>query len=222
MGNKCIAERKGCKATAKPSIGRHLQTFKLKVKRVGKKLFEDSAKLFKPCATKGYALKRLGIVNHFAALGMVVKMTKEQKAHVDKEVLRAKGSKIKDLQEELEGKRSTVACELKLKHKVSWSKGIRRMPEDFENFKPAELLQTNKDFKATTKRSRSKGQTPRAASKKVVPAPPQSDRVGLVLAARGTKRKLCTTTQQELPALKLKAGMLSAKLRDRFGHLCTE
>ncbi len=115
-----------------------------------------------------------------------------------------------------------MTCELKLKHKVGWSKGIRRMPEDYKNFGPAELLQTNKDFKAKAKGGRSEEKATRAASRKVEPAPPQSDRVGLVLAARGTKRKLCTTTQQELPALRLRASMLSAKLRDRFGHLCTE
>ncbi len=215
MGYPFAVQQSGSKANARPNLRKQLYTFKLQARRIARKLPEDSSELFKPGKKRGYALKRLGIENHFATVNLKVNLQEEDQRHLDKELLRAKGSKLKDLELQSRGRKPVKVEALSLKHKVNWSKGVKKFPEkSLKSWPEKELPEVYKDWRRGVKRK----PEPQNLKPRSVKAPlPEGDEVKVVRAVAGQKRQ-CSVQ----PAFKLRAGMLSARLRERFGHLCTE
>ena len=92
---------------------------------------------------------------------------------------------------------------------------MKKLPEKvLKEWPEAELQEVNKDWgKATKQKSWPEEGKARSAKHK----PPETDEAKVVLTVAG-KRRLC----REFPPLKIRAGMLSARLRERYGYLCTE
>ena len=130
-------------------------------------------------------------------------------------MLRLKGSKSRDLEEESRGNKEVAQEKLPLKYKTFWSRSVKRLPEKvLEEWPEAELQEVNKDWgKATKQKSWPEEGIARSAKHK----PPETDEAKVVLTVAG-KRRLC----REFPPQKIRAGMLSARLRERYGYLCTE
>ncbi len=211
MGYGGVVKGKGGKAAAKPGLRSILQQFKLLTRRSVKILTEENRQYFSPGLLKGYALKRLGIINHFATVNMKVKLNSEVQRHLDKELLRANGCKKKDLEEVSKGKKTSRAQALYLKHKVNWSDTVVKLPEKVLKEWPEENLQ-NVEYKRPLKK-----QEVTQATRRVSASLPRTEVVGVVLKVAGKKR---ACTEGEGP--KLTPGMLRGKLLQRFGHLCTE
>ncbi len=122
MGYECPVRDPENKAAVKPAVGKQLQTFKLAFKRVVKKLPEDTKEVFAPAVKKGYVLRRLGIKSHCAATRAEVKLDKESRRHLDKELLRLKGSRRSDVEEESRGEKEVEEAKLSLKRKPAGAK----------------------------------------------------------------------------------------------------
>ncbi len=130
-------------------------------------------------------------------------------------MLRLKGSKSRDLEEESRGRKEVVQEKLSLKYKTFWSRSVKRLPDKvLKEWPEAELQEINKDWvKGTKQKSWTEEGEARSAKHKL----PETDEVKVVLTVAG-KRRLC----REFPPLKIRAGMLSARLKVKFGYLCTE
>ncbi len=218
LGYRCAAEAPSTKAKAKPSIGAHMKAFKLAVRKIVRQEFEGNDRdFFKPGAKKGYALRRIGINNHFPMLNLKPNISDEIQKHLDKEMLRANRSRIKDLKEQVEGHKEVEVKDLVLKHKALWSKAVRSLPDELrKEFKEVSLR--NKKSKAAVKTCR-RLRRGVARSRVAKPRLPEHDCAKLVCS---TGKRLCQPAlQRGQLALKLSPGMLSAKLRAKFGHLCT-
>ncbi len=209
-------------AQARPSLGKQLQTFKLTVRRVAKqKLCQKDKELLKVCTHRGYALERLGISNHAAMVASVVKVSREAQRHLDRELLKANGSKRTEVEEQLKGEKDVTVGKLCLKKKVAWSKGARKLkPELAEAFREESLraeVAFEEDENTFSKRARGVGARTYLKKKRL----PDTDFVGA--RTRGQTKKRCMEAPQtgEL-SLIIRPGMLSTALRNRFGYLCTE
>ncbi len=140
-------------------------------------------------------------------------MNKETFKHLDKELLRLEGSNAKDLEAEASGEKEVAMERLKLNHKASWSRTVKKLPEkELKEWPEEELPEAEVEVKKGVKR---KADCDKAKSAK--PKLPEDDGLKVVLAVAGRKR-LC----KENPPLKIRVGMLSARLKERFGYLCTE
>eukprot|EP00973_Karenia_brevis_P061672 8576850-Karenia_brevis.AAC.1 len=74
--------------------------------------------LFKAYAGKKPALARLGILGHAPSLSAKIIIEPATQKLVDKEILRANGNKMKDLEAQLRLKKNIVVDKLKMKYKT--------------------------------------------------------------------------------------------------------
>ncbi len=203
-------------AKAQPSLQNQLQCFKNGIRKVaGEGIQGDCKKFLGASAVKGYVLQRLGVTSHCAAIHGKINMSKRVQEHVDSEILRANGNKAKDLRSQPKGEEKITIAKLSLKRKVGWSNAVKKFPNDLsEEFqleagKPeAELCET---------KTKLKGRRRKGPSRVVAPV---HDFVQ-PLVAKGDKRKASTPAPPK-EEFTLRANMLSARLRERFGYLCTE
>ncbi len=167
---------------------------------------------------RGYALKRLGVTSRVAAIHRKVRMSERAQAHVDKEILRANGNLVKELESQTKGEKKVKAAKLTLKRKVRWTKSVTRFPEA--------LLQ---DFlKEVPKPEAEEEEVRGGAAKEKEPKRKSLARVAALVhdfvpppVAKGNKRKASTSAPPKEEFV-LRASMLSTRLRERFGYLCTE
>ena len=131
MGYKDPIFQNGRGAKNLPSLGKQLKAFKANVRKKCRKGIRGvCGEFLKAGAKKGYALKRLGVTNHMAAIRGKVRMSEKVQIHVDKEILRANGNLLKDLESQVRGEKEVKLAELTLKRKASWSKGVKRFPNE--------------------------------------------------------------------------------------------
>ncbi len=201
-------------------MGAHLKAFKLEVRRIARRnLTDESQAFFKVGQKKGYPLRRLGVANHFGTISLNVRISKEAQKHLDKEVLRAKGGKQKDLEKQAAGEQEVEYKELLLKHKVLWSRTIKKLPPQQVKELGEEKLQKVACFNTQRVRKVLSSLRPRARSAKNLRLP-EHDKVKLMYS--NGKRNCTQALLKEQPPQKLRLGMLSAKLQAKFRHLCTE
>ncbi len=201
-------------------MGKQIQMFKVGVRRVNKVGVHGECKKYL-CAgiKKGYALKRLGVLSHAAAIRGKVRMSQRAQAHVDKEILKANGNLAKDMESQTRGEKMVKAAKLSLKRKVRWTKNVRRFPDallkDFLEKAP------RPEAEEELREGAAKEQEPKKKKKSLARiAAPVHDFVPPPVT-KGNKRKASTSTAPK-EELVLRASMLSARLRERFGYLCTE
>ncbi len=217
FGYPCLIREDEQAAKARPGLARQLQQFKRTTRWVVRNWFAEERQklLFRSGDAKGYALKRLGVCNHAAHINCLLSIPEKMRQAVDLEVLYLNGNKKADLGgAPREGDKVRLA-KLDLRNKVTWSKKVRALPKQLLDELPqAEVLVSDaEEPKAAATRSgkRKSGDLGLELST----PPPSHDFVQPAVVC--TNKKACTTKQ---PVLRI--GMLSAKLKERFGHLCTE
>ena len=214
-GYSCPCADPEGKASARPRIRKQLQKFKLAVRKIAREeIGEEVAEWFKAGKKKGRSLERLGVGSFAAAPGLQVKVCAEVQEHLDKEVLKANCNKAKDYEEQKAGQKEVTRRKLLLKGKVTWSANVKKLhPKLLAHFNPEAVLEKPEDARSlkTENLKRSRTSCSRLA------ALPLHDDLKAT-SKRGCKRA-CTATSE--PILKLRMGMLSARLQARFGYLCT-
>ena len=171
--------------------------------------------MFKSGLKKGKALKRLGVDGNAATIRAMVKIQPEAQKHLDYEVLRANGNKTSELNEHLEKKKKVVVQRLKLKRKCNWTNTVKRFPKKLlEDFDEAEEVEAQPEKKAREEAGSRKGVGGLGRKRAPCPCLPQHDFVQPLF------KKVKHEASQREPVLR--ASMLSARLRERFGHLCTD
>ncbi len=110
LGHKCPTQDPQNKARARVSLGSQIQRFKPLVRRVAREgMCKKDADLFKASDARKPLLKRLGISNFVPSVKARLVVTAGCQQAIDKELLRAKGCKVKDLKDHLARKKEV--CE---------------------------------------------------------------------------------------------------------------
>ncbi len=109
----------------------------------------EDAELFGPCETKGRALLRCGISNSLSMIKAKTALGKEAKSHVDQEIRRATGNRIKELKEIIGGRKLIQCKKFHMKYKHAWSRNIKTFKKNLNIWKDREV--ENKEIKETTK-----------------------------------------------------------------------
>ena len=152
-----------------------------------------------------------------------MKLAAEAQRHLDKEVLRAKGGKLRDLEQQASGEHEVESKELTTKNKTLWSKTVKRLPVGLAQKLLEEKLQQTEECQSRKAREAKKAVSCRLHFRRP-PARnlrlPEHDNTQIVYV-KG-KRNCTPAPRTGEPLPKLRRGMLSAKLRDRFSHLCIE
>ena len=166
---------------------------------------------------KGKALQRLGVDSATPAIRGTVKLNLETQKHLDKEILRANGNKVTNLQKNLEGEEKVAVHRLKLKKKCSWTQTVKRLPEvlrrDFV-VPQRQVQQPSQSRKEGAAAAKGLGGLGSGRKRVVDTSLPKHDFVQPLF-----KKAKQQASQRELVVT---IGMLSAKLREKFSHLCTE
>ena len=216
FGNPCPLQVKGCKAKAKPSLGRQIQSFKRGVRCFAKNaLAEEAQKKFFSCGkAKGYALRRLGVTSHSAHINGIPSLNKEIWQQIDLEILRLNGNKQQVLGTKVAEGTEIQLAKLNLTKKNCWSARVKLLAKDLLGGFPEEKkLEVEEVSNANGK---NKGDKRKVASLGGVGlGAPLHDFVQPLLAKHARKAKT-----PEMPILRI--GMLRGRLRERFGHLCTD
>ncbi len=205
------------KASTRKSLASQIKAFKLGIRRLARDLLEDEEQreLFRVGKTKGYALKHLGVASHAAHINSMVKITDSIRDAVHQEDLFLNGNRIKNHGRMIKDGASVRFGKISLKGKVAWTSRVKPFTkeqlEEFEGVGSFKLEGEDNGSRACEERG-----TKRKAWEvgRRVGEPPRHDFVQPLLA-RKTKKP---STQQQ-PVLRI--GMLSVKLKERFGHLCT-
>ena len=164
-------------------------------------------------------LLRLGIKNFLPSIKGKVVVTKNCQKAVDKELLRAKGSKLKELVGQLEGEKSVPEAKLSLKHKVAWASRVQKLSkEEAKNFEEVALRPEVTFAEDVEARGLGSGSAKSRGA--------QSLGVKRLLLPEGDeiipKRRCTKAAQKGKLDLNIRSSMLSAGLRSRFKHLCTD
>ena len=127
---------------------------------------------------------------------------------------------------QLKGEKEVQVSKLSLKHKVGWSKAVKKLDKDqAKDFQESALraeveLEEEKPEAKKKKKKKSLGPVGALGSsrKRFLPA------TDFVAAKTKThaKRPCMRAPQKGESSLKLRLGMLSAGLQTRFGYLCAE
>ncbi len=137
--------------------------------------------------------------------------------HVDKEILRANGNLLKDLESQVRGEKEVKCAELTLKRKTRWTKGVKKFPVELLEHFLAEATQPEMEHDEEVPEKEKRLNTKKLLARVEAPVhdfvqPPVD---------RGTKRKACAEAPHK-EVFVLRASMLSTRLRERFGYLCTD
>ncbi len=212
LGYRCAQQDPGKKSKARPGLGKQLATFKKLVRKVEKEEVEEAQKtLLGSGKKKGYALSRLGVGSHAPTLNCVVKLGAEAQRELDKEVLRAGGSTLKDLNKYLGGEKKLVVKALSDKYKVTWSRSVKRFSQSLQKEFAEQKLEKREGRSSTAGVGRAGRRcTDRGAKRCLFPVD------DFVQAAT---QKCSYAKASRTGELGLRSSMLSAKLRNRFKHL---
>ncbi len=135
--------------------------------------------------------------------------------HIDREVLRANGNKTADLDKNLKGQVKVVVQRLKLKRKCTWTQTVKKLPEKLlKDFGAAEQVKEEPELQLKKEAAKNEGLGRVGRKRAPCTSLPQHDFV----------QPLFKKVKQEASPRELvvRTGMLSARLRERFGHLCTD
>ncbi len=217
MGNDDPIPQNGRGAKVLPSLEKQLKVFKAKVRKIGREGIKGvCGNYLKAGAKKGYALKRLGVRNHMSALRGRIRMSEKVQMHVDKEILRANGNLLKDLESQVKGEKQVKFGALTLKRKARWTKGVKKLPKELLEEFLEEPVKPEAEQHEEAPRVRKPGNKRLSASVEA----PVHDFVQPPVA-KGNKRKANTEAPPK-EVFALRASMLSIRLRERFGYLCTD
>ncbi len=220
LGHKCPIKDPEQKAKKKTGLGAKVHCFKLAVRRTAREAMQSrDEELFKAGKSKKPPLLRLGIKNFLPGIRGKVVVTKSCQKAVDKELLRAKGSKLKELVGQLEGEKSVPEAKLSLKHKVAWASRVQKSSkEEAKNFEEVALRPEVTFAEDVEARGLGSGSAKSRGA--------QSLGVKRLLLPEGDeiipKRRCTKAAQKGKLDLNIRSSMLSAGLRSRFKHLCTD
>ena len=83
----------------------------------------------------------LGVSSHFSMVNFNARISDAVQKHIDKEILRAKGVKLKDLEKLVEGSVEVELKDLQLKNKVLWSKTVKLLKPELQKELPSARLE---------------------------------------------------------------------------------
>ena len=220
LGHKCPIKDPKQKAKKKAGLGAKLQHFKLAVRRTAREAMQvRDAELFKAGKDKKPPLLRLGITSWIPSIKGKAVLTKSCQKAVDEEVLKAKGSKLKDLPGQLAGTKSVPEAKLSLKSKVAWASRVKELgPEEAEHFTKV-ALRPEVTFAEEVEARRLGSGSARSRSATSLGA----KRLLLPTGDENIPKRRCTkATKKRKLDLNIRSSMLSAGLKSRFKHLCTD
>ena len=216
----------GRAAKAKEGAGKKMQIFQRHIRFIAKHCLvrDEQRKLFKPGTKKGYALRRLRIQNHMATLNLRSNLPEEARGEIDCEILIANGNRREEVGAKPSAGMQGKDKKLLLKSKGGWIEALKVFkPEVTKKFHLADVtLFSNLQWLRTRKCLDTKAEV----SPKVPKRPGLSHRpcvhdfVQPIVASRGVKRACTDAPQRGRPILRI--GMLNARLKERFAHLCTD
>ncbi len=216
----------GRAARAKPSAKKLIQLFKKQVRFFARNFLPDEGQkiLLKAGGKKGYALKRLGILNHFAQVNCLIKLPEEARKELDYEILIVNGNKKKNLEHGLSERLQVKEGKLLLRNKSAWARRLRAFESEvLEKFTVEKSpAQTDLSWLAASVLPDEEVEPAGGVTKKcrVSPVPCPHDFVQPVVVPRGRKRACTEAPLKGQPVLRM--SMLSAKLKERFAHLCAD
>ena len=211
-----LEDKKGAKA--RPSVRAQLHAFKLGVRKVVRENVqdEDSKKFLKAGGKKGYALKRLGVLSHMPHVGSCVRMPEDVQREIDRDIVILNGTPIKKIGKQLKEGVDVKEGKLLLQNKSAWISRITRLENKLAEAFPLKAPpEQTRGSEVPSKRGgadKGSGQVSRSRLKARTLAPPVHDFVQ-PLVRHSQKRPFIEETV-------LRTGMLSKRLRERFGHLC--